>query len=356
MKIFGEKYNMTLFDDISWKCTEEEYRKDPSISYSTLSKFSREGFSNLAHLYDKVESPSLTFGSIVDTLLTGTKEEFDNKFIVAEFAVLPDSQISVLKKLYESLDSLHKNLPLSKIPDSMILAATTVCKFQQNWKPETRVRVLRENGEDYWDMMILSDKKTIISTKDYHDALACAEVLTTSENTKWYFEKDNPFDDTVKSYYQLKFKGSYLDVPIKCMADLIKVDYKNHIIYPVDLKTSGSPEYNFPESFIKWRYFYQAGMYAEIINQNIKGTDFEDYLIAPYKFIVINRNTLIPLIWVYKQTWEKGEVKFGDMKFRGWREELLTLNHYLTHDSRVPLGIKENDINIIETYFDGKTI
>ena len=347
---------MTLFDDISWKCTEEEYRKDPSISYSTLSKFSREGFSNLAHLYDKVESPSLTFGSIVDTLITGTQEEFENKYIVAEFAALPDSQILVLKELFNSLDSSYKTLPLNKIPDSMILAATTVCKFQQNWKPETRVRVIKENGEDYWDMLCLSDKKIIISTKDYHDALACKEKLLTSKSTKWYFEQDNPFEDSLKNYYQLKFKGIYLNVPIKCMADLIKVDYKNHIIYPVDLKTSGHPEYYFPESFIVWRYFYQAGMYAEIIKQNIKGTEFEDYLIAPYRFIVINRNTLTPLVWVYNQTWETGEVEFGDTKFRGWREELLTLNHYLVNNPNVPLGIKENDINIIETYFDGQTI
>lgn len=347
---------MISFDSISWKCTEEEYRKDSAISYSTLSKFSREGFSNLAHLYDKVESPSLTFGSIVDTLITGTQEEFENKYIVAEFAALPDSQILVLKELFNSLDSSYKTLPLNKIPDSMILAATTVCKFQQNWKPETRVRVIRENGEDYWDMLCLSDKKTIISTKDYHDALACKEKLLTSKSTKWYFEQDNPFEDSLKNYYQLKFKGIYLNVHIKCMADLIKVDYKNHIIYPVDLKTSGHPEYYFPESFIAWRYFYQAGMYAEIIKQNIKGTEFEDYLIAPYRFIVINRTTLTPLVWVYNQTWETGEVEFGDTKFRGWREELLTLNHYLVNNPNVPLGIKENDINIIETYFDGQTI
>ena len=61
---------MKSLKEISWQCTEEKYRKDPAISYSTLARFDREGFNNLGHLYDKVESPSLTFGSVVDTLIT----------------------------------------------------------------------------------------------------------------------------------------------------------------------------------------------------------------------------------------------------------------------------------------------
>ena len=53
--------------DISWKCSEPEYRADPALSYSVLAKYEREGFENLDTLFDRVESPSLLFGSIVDT-------------------------------------------------------------------------------------------------------------------------------------------------------------------------------------------------------------------------------------------------------------------------------------------------
>ena len=72
---------MKSLKDIAWNVTEEEYRADPALSYSTLSKFNREGFDNLEHLFDKTESPSLLFGSIVDCLLTGTKEEFSSSIL-----------------------------------------------------------------------------------------------------------------------------------------------------------------------------------------------------------------------------------------------------------------------------------
>ena len=68
----------TLYD-ISWQVSEEEYRADKAYSYSTISKFNREGFDNIGKLFDRVESPSLLFGSMVDSLLTGGQEEFDER-------------------------------------------------------------------------------------------------------------------------------------------------------------------------------------------------------------------------------------------------------------------------------------
>ena len=56
--------------DISWKVDEPTYRADPAFSYSTLSKYDREGFRKLGSLFDKVKSPALRFGSAVDTMIT----------------------------------------------------------------------------------------------------------------------------------------------------------------------------------------------------------------------------------------------------------------------------------------------
>ena len=67
--------NMKELKDISWNVTEEEYRADPALSYSTLAKYERGGFNSIPTLFDKVESPSLTLGSAVDSLITGGEEE-----------------------------------------------------------------------------------------------------------------------------------------------------------------------------------------------------------------------------------------------------------------------------------------
>ena len=42
--------------DIAWNVSEETYRQDPAISYSTLAKFEREGFNSINHLFDRIEN------------------------------------------------------------------------------------------------------------------------------------------------------------------------------------------------------------------------------------------------------------------------------------------------------------
>ena len=70
--------------DISLPITEPEYRNRPELSYSTLSTFERSGFDGLDHLFDKIESPSLLFGSIVDTILTDGMDAFKEHYIVMD--------------------------------------------------------------------------------------------------------------------------------------------------------------------------------------------------------------------------------------------------------------------------------
>jgi hypothetical protein len=78
--------------DLSWQVTEEEYRKDPALSYSMLSKYERGGrFDSLPTLYDSVSTPSLTFGSMVDSMLLGELGEFDSRFVVAELPGMSDA-------------------------------------------------------------------------------------------------------------------------------------------------------------------------------------------------------------------------------------------------------------------------
>lgn len=207
---------MKSLKDIAWNVTEEEYRADPALSYSTLSKFNREGFDNLEHLFDKTESPSLLFGSIVDCILTGTEEEFNDRFFVADFPELPEKQKEIVESIFHAA-KLGESW--DKIMDAIILEHLLANNYQPNWKAETRIRVIREVGREYYDLLTLANGKTVISQKLYQDALDCVEILRKSESTKWYFEADNPFDKSIERLYQLKFKGEYSGIPLRCMAD-----------------------------------------------------------------------------------------------------------------------------------------
>lgn len=334
--------------DISWDVTEEEYRADPAYSYSTLARFEREGFENLDKLYEKVESPSLTFGSMVDTILTDGMDEFNKKFFVAQFPKIDDSVKNNVNIIFERCSSTYNTI--LDIPDSIVINITNETGYQKNWKPETRARVLKEKGEQYYNLLFLSKDKQIVTQEDYNDANECVNILKTSEQTKEYFT-ENFFNDDIEILYQLKFKGWFEGIPVRVMADLIVVDHKNKRIIPVDLKTSYKPEYKFFWSFMDWLYNIQARLYWYTIRQNMDNDPyFKDFTLENYRFVVISRGTKVPLVWEYPDTTKQGELVYGrrqQYKCRDWRTILKELHYYLTTEATVPIGIQFKSANNI---------
>ena len=343
---------MKSLKDISWDVTEDQYRADLALSYSTLSRFNREGFDNLAHLFDKTESPSLLSGSVVDTLLTGTKEEFEERFFVADFPELPDKQREIVEGIFHAAKPGES---WDKVMDAVILEYLLANNYQPNWKVETRIKVIREAGREYYDLLTLADGKTVISQKLYQDALDCVETLRKSESTKWYFEADNPFNKNIERLYQLKFKGSYEGINLRCMADLIIVDHEKKIVYPCDLKTSFKPEWRFYKSFMEWGYWIQAQLYWYLIRQAMDEDEyFKDFKLADYRFIVISNRTRKPLVWEFPQTQTITDLKLGEHKLRNWRGIAKELNTYLTGDYEVPVDINMNLINNISKWLENE--
>lgn len=329
---------------ISLDISEEEYRALPAYSYSKLSRFRREGFDKLAHLDDKLDTPSLRWGSALDTLLTDGEEEFDRRFIVACFPDIPDSQINVIKTIFRNTEGK----PWKELKTDDFFCAIDECKFQPNWRPETRIKVLKENGEQYYNLMILASGKTILTSEEYNDVVACVDLLKTSDATKWYFQDDNPFDDSIERLYQLKFTGEHEGIELKAMMDLAVVDHKNKIIYPCDLKSSSKSEWNFYKSFIEYNYFIQANLYSYLLQKTIEKDEyFKDFKIADYRFIVICNRTRVPLVWEWPHTKTVLDLTVGDYKLPNWRGIVKQLDYYLKENPSVPEEIVVEDTNNI---------
>lgn len=341
MMIVG--YMNKSLKEISWNVSEEEYRKDSALSYSTLSRFQKCGFNELDHLFDKVESPSLTFGSAVDSIITGGEEEFNSRFLVAEFPNIPDSIISIVKTLYDTYSNKYKSI--TAISDKDIIDIAASFNYQNNWKPETRAKVIKEKGAVYYKLLYLSQDKTIISTDTYNDVCKVVESLRMSPSTKWYFSEGNPFDN-VERLYQLKFKATLGGVDYRCMVDLLVVDYSTKEIWLIDLKTSGKPEWDFYKSFVDWNYQIQARLYWRIIRYNLdKDPYFKDFILHDCRFIVANRKTLVPLAWECEFTQTKGTVTIGDYTFIDPEDIGQELSTYLKYNLSVPIGIVSEEPN-----------
>ena len=330
---------MKSLKDISWQVTEPEYRADKALSYSTLSSYERGGrFESLPTLFDRKESPSLLLGSCVDTLITGSREEFDSLYFVGDFDC-PDSVQTVVKALFEAFKDTYDSL--ESIPNTLVTGISDQLKYQLNWKPETRAKVLKEKGADYYNLLFLSKDKKLVSSEMYADALRMEEALRTAKSTSYLFALNNPFDESIQRFYQLKFKGNIDGIDFRFMADEIIVLHEKKLILPIDLKTSGKPEYNFYKSFLEWRYDLQAKLYSAILEQNIKKDDyFKDFTILPYIFAVVNKKTLTPLCWEYEDNLKYREDFVVDgVTYRNPISIAKELTEYLKNPVSVPTGI-----------------
>lgn len=313
--------------DISWQVDEPTYRADPAYSYSTLSRFDREGFRKIGSLFDKVESPALRFGSSVDTMLTDGIDAHNERFIVCEFPALSENLILITKALYEFYGEEFRSIDL--IPDDDILA--NVATYQPSWGDEAKLRNIRSKCGEYYNLLALAGDKEILSQKDYDDTILCVNELVENPYTRGFFVK-SPYDDRFERVFQLKFKAEYNGIPVRCMFDELVVDHQDKIIYPVDLKTTGHPEEEFEESFYTWRYMIQAQLYSYILSEVIKHDDyFKDFKIAHYSFIVINRFTLSPLVWRYHKNFSEVDIVREGKTYRNWRKILVELDYYLKH-------------------------
>lgn len=96
----------------------------------------------------------------------------------------------------------------------------------------------------------------------------------------------------------------------------------------------------------------QAKLYYRIIKENIKKDPyFKDFKLKPYRFIVINKETLTPLVWEFPDTAQYYNLEFGKNKQILLRDPEVIgkeLTYYLNNSNRVPIGIeldKTNNIN-----------
>ena len=136
----------------------------------------------------------------------------------------------------------------------------------------------------------------------------------------------------------------------------LKVDHINKTIQPIDLKTSFKKEWDFYKSFIEWNYQIQNRLYYRILLDNIKRDEyFKDFKILPYKYIVVNRYSLTPLVWDCDFTSAMGSLAFGANNQIIMRDPEVIgreLHHYLTNTPRVPSGIYIDKGNDLRTWMN----
>jgi hypothetical protein len=328
-----------------WEVTEKEYREDSAISYSLMASYQKLGPEVLTIEREEPTS-SMIFGSLVDTLAF-EPNEFDNRFIIND-GKMPSETIQVIIN-----NILSCGDTLASVPDDTIMYWANFVDYGKTWKNETRLNKIIMEGSDYFRFKKESEGRYIISQKDHDDACNCVVELRSNPFTRNYFVNENDF---AKNTFQVKMKISYDNVDplywknqiieentLKGMADIVHIDKIKKTIGLVDLKTTSGKERDFIDNYEKYFYDIQQEVY-DFIFQRLYFNLADDpgkYSQSTFKFIVINRNNLSPLVYeikpVYNRKWTdkygKNHVSFEEI-YRNikWnienKEYRYTMNEY----------------------------
>lgn len=328
--------------ELAWNVTEETYREDPAVSYSMLAAFFRGGPSVIPHLKEKKSTAALKRGSLVDTLLT-EPDEFDNKFLISDIDKPSELMCKIVEALWNKSDKVDNNI--NALADKDILSCANSYGLYPGYKETTRVTKVKELGGDYFSLLALVGDRILMSQFEYQQAIACIDALKSNSYTKEYFN-DDMFAQDMEYHYQLKFRIEDKKEPnVRCMFDRIIVNHKGKTIQPCDLKTTGHEEIQFEHSFIEWSYWIQSNMYSQIL-QYVCSKDpyFKDFTILPFKFIVINRDSLSPMVWTDPSNLESvdKEDRYGN-KYPYWKTLYKQFQwHVNVQEYKYPMDVVKN--------------
>lgn len=340
---------MKLLSTLSMNISEEEYRDIPALDYSLISRYTNTGFNGLETIFDKIESPSLTFGSLVDCILTAPNEVY-NKFYISEISEPPEKVKKAVEYLYNNTDKEW----LGEIDADTVLNALDMVEYQGNWKDDKRIITFLDKGKEWFRFLVVTSGKTIVTTEVYNKALNVVNAFKSSKATKFYFEPNVEFAD-IQRFYQLKFKTTLEDdIEYKGMMDLILVDYYKKEITICDIKTTSGKEWDFWKSFIKYNLDQQARLYYRILLNIIKNDElFKDFKIVGFKFIVANVDNPQPLVWDWSAYMSGGNLKFGiDIELKDPEIMGKELKHYLEDKPKVPDNINLEGENSIKDFLN----
>ena len=188
--------------------------------------------------------------------------------------------------------------------ESIIEAAGVMDYFKGNPKEE-KIQELLDTHKDYYEYMYSEDKcydneaitQIYLSSYDRMRAKACVESIKNNNNFRNLLHPEYAYipptvknEATVLLTIEVKVpKGNSLEiVPIKLKGKLdnFVVDYEDEIIKLNDLKTTGKDIPNFKESFEKYHYARQMGLYLWMLKAIYSDEKHKKFDIAANMLVV----------------------------------------------------------------------
>lgn len=329
------------------KVLNSEETIDLSLSYSKLSDFDRNGAISLVRR-TSVDNAGAKLGSIVDDLLFLEKSAFDERYYLFD-GDKPTATLGLL------VDVILKNYTVVPSKEEMVRIAEANNFWTNIKNPE--IYLSKFDVPEFWNYlktMFEINNRTIITSTEFNNAMELVEILQSHPYSKDILEND------FENYNQVKFEYDYKGFRVRGIIDILSIDHKNKKVIMTDLKTGKNPSIEFEDSFIKWRYYFQAALYVGAFEEICKELNLKDYTLEPFQFLYVSRADKTPLLFKMTNTWLKASYKgfsIGKFKFRGieelvdniywcWKNKEYNIPKHVVEAN----GVVELKDNFIEVY------
>lgn len=290
-----------------YRTSEEEinfYREAEGMNQSLLklltkgvSYFNENLTEEQSELYFE-EKEHFLIGSAVDCKLTEGDEVFNARYYSTDDSKKPsDTIMSIIRMVFDDYKANYSNgdffctdLAHDELYEA-IISSIEFHQYQPKWGIPAKYKKVITDGSAYWNELVLSQGKTILSSDQYNLVNNIVDNLLHHPHTARIFSL------AVDSYdydivYQFPIFFEYNGVLCKGLLDMVFIDHINKTIAPVDLKTLFDYTVNFPATVRKRRYDFQASFYTEGIKLNkpqlevIINRPIGDYTFKPFTFII----------------------------------------------------------------------
>ena len=232
-------------------------------------------------------APHFVFGSVVDIMLVGSKDEFEEKFVR-----IPDETkcSDAVKTIVDGVVAEMLELGSSLIDRDIILRHCNNISYYNNWKDDTRIDKILVDGKDYFELLKTTAGKTPITESEYAKAVGCVMALKSDKFTKPYVDKKH--DKDVEFWDKFIIEFDYKGFAMKGELDRVCINHKDKTITPIDFKTTGKPITGFQYEFFTYRYDFQATVYSWGLFQHPKVKELidKDYVVQDFLYIVVETN------------------------------------------------------------------
>lgn len=317
------------------------------FSYSGINKllFSPSWFYNhyiLKEQEDSVDS-HLINGRVIHCLLLNP-EDFDDEFIIVPGTLPGASNRSIVDEIFKiHLESSDDSLTLDKYETAIVDLLEKINLHQKLKTDEARVKkIVTADNISYFEFLKSKQGKTLVDNKTLSYCKECVDSIKENESITALMqldESDLEVHNEVKVTTDQLINGKFA-FGFKGILDNVVIDKEKKILFINDLKTTGKPLIDFPESVEYYRYWLQASIYYSLAYYRyIADKDDHQEWSIQFTFVVVDKyNQVYPF-----------QVRSTTMK--EWMERLnkvllQVIYHYEKKDYTLPYELAVENLKL----------